>query len=53
MAKGIAPFSGDHLSQLAIETSPSGVLIIGSAGVIVFAIRRATLLFGYSRERLV
>jgi two-component system sensor kinase FixL len=53
MAKGIAPFFGDHLSQLAIETSPSGVLIIGSAGVIVFANRRATLLFGYSREELV
>ena len=43
----------ENLLQLAIESSSSGVLIVGPAGTLALANREAERQFGYAREELV
>jgi PAS domain-containing protein len=42
----------ERLSRLAIESSPSGVLVVGPDGVIVLANREIERQFGYTRQRV-
>ncbi len=43
----------DNLFELAIESSPTGVLIVGPEGIIAFANHEVERHFGYSREELI
>ncbi len=42
-----------ELAQSALDAAPDAMLIIGAAGVILFANRPVSALFGYAREHLV
>ena len=43
----------DNLFELAIESSPTGVLILGPEGTIAFANHEVERQFGYTREELI